>query len=101
MCLGEFKMGRNCLQVYKGENYKGRKLPCIQYSEYITKTVMFLKTLHLHCVRKKVSPSIVQTVLYLNNFILHVSGGSVLLLVLYLDDQEQYVVEIDPCRESY
>lgn len=29
--------------------------------------------------------------------------GSVLLLVLYLriDDQEEYVVEIDPSRESY
>lgn len=49
------------------------------------------------------SPSIVQTVLYLNNFILHVPGGSVLLLVLYLrmDDQEEYVVEIDPSREGY
>lgn len=49
------------------------------------------------------SPSIVQTVLCLNNFILHVPGGSVLLLVLYLrmDDQEEYVVEIDPSREGY
>lgn len=101
MCTGEFKMGRNCLQVYNGKNYKGRKLPCTQYSEYITKTVMFLETLTSSSLcQEKVSPSIVQTVLYLNNFILHVPAGSVILLVLYLrmDDQEDYVVEIDPSR---
>lgn len=29
LCLGEFKTKRNFLQVKKGENYTGRKHPCI------------------------------------------------------------------------
>lgn len=35
LCLGEFKTGRNCVQVFMGEKYPVRKKPCIQYCIFI------------------------------------------------------------------
>lgn len=72
------------------------------YPEYITRTVMFAKTLIPPSIKSKTSLGKGFSE-YRSDSSTCIVCDSVLSLILcvIMDDQEEYMVEIDPSRESY